>query len=406
MNRCTDVTGGTWEFSVLGQTALEPRATRKETAPRRILLISNRVMHYRVSVYNYFWRRFLDHGWEFRVAANDLQHANRQHCQFQLDVMPFHFARYRDHIRQTDPDVVILFLHLKDRMLWPLIHWLKLRGTPVAVWTKARNLDNLNNRYRNACFDYIHAISNGIILYTESLRRFISARCQHKTFVANNTVNFDEFPDIHESKSQIKAALNIPFEKVVLFAGRIGEERNRKKVDHLIDIFRTLERRDTGLVIVGSGLGDDLRRRLNPANTLYLGEVHDPGNVEISRMFKMADVCSIPGHVGLGLNQAFYWGLPMVTEEGKQPPEIEYLRNGENGFIVPENDVEALRARILQLVDDDTELRRLSRNAREDILANAPIEGMFQGFLGCVSFMARRRAGGRVSKWRRQRVTS
>ena len=123
-----------------------------------------------------------------------------------------------------------------------------------------------------------------------------------------------------------------------MFAGRIGEEQNRKKVDHLIDIFRELDRKDVGLVIVGSGLTEELRARLNPANTIYLGEVHDPENRQISRIFKMADVCSIPGHVGLGLNQAFFWGLPMVTEQGKQPPEIEYLRDGENGFIVPEDD--------------------------------------------------------------------
>ena len=57
----------------------------------------------------------------------------------------------------------------------------------------------------------------------------------------------------------------------------------------------------------------------------------------------MADVFAIPGHVGLGLNQAFYFGLPVVTEEGKHPPEIAYLKPGRNGFMVPENDLAALR---------------------------------------------------------------
>jgi glycosyltransferase involved in cell wall biosynthesis len=357
----------------------------------RILLISNRVMHYRVSVYNYFWRRFQAHGWEFLVTSNELQQEHQQHCEFAFQALPFQFARYRDHIGQVDPDVVILFLHLRDTILWPLIHWLKWRRVPVAVWTKARNLDHPNNPFRNVFFDYLHAISDGLILYTESLTRFVSARHRHKTFIANNTVNFADFPDIHESKAQIKTELGIPFEKVVLFAGRIGEEQNRKKVDHLIDIFRSLDRPDVGLVIVGSGLSDELRRRMNPTNTRYLGEVHDPGNVRISRIFKMADICSIPGHVGLGLNQAFYWGLPMVTEAGHQPPEIGYLRSGENGFIVPENNVDALRARILELIADEAKLRRLSANARRDILANASIEGMFQGFLNCVDFISRDR---------------
>ena len=84
--------------------------------------------------------------------------------------------------------------------------------------------------------------------------RFISERHRAKVFVANNTINFEDFPQIRESKEEIKQDLGIPFQKVVLFAGRIGEERNRKKVDHLIDIFRELDRSDVGLVIVGSGL--------------------------------------------------------------------------------------------------------------------------------------------------------
>jgi glycosyltransferase involved in cell wall biosynthesis len=208
-------------------------------------------------------------------------------------------------------------------------------------------------------------------------------------FVANNTINFADFPEVADSKERIKQELGIPFKKVVLFAGRIGEEKNRKKVDHLMDIFASLDRKDVGLVIVGAGLTDDLRARMNQANTIYLGEVHDRENRQISRIFKMADVCSIPGHVGLGLNQAYYFGLPMVTEHGNQPPEIEYLRDGENGFIVPEDDRKALEERLFQLIDNDAERERMSANARRDILQQASIETMFNGFLSCAEFIAR-----------------
>jgi glycosyltransferase involved in cell wall biosynthesis len=372
------------------ESVAPPEKGGQSAAPRkRVLLISNRVMHYRVSVYNYFWRHFQENGWEFAVLSNELQRQNQNQCQFEFVEKPFSFSGYRAEIRKFKPDAVILFLHMKDRILWPLIHWLKLAGIPVALWTKARNLDDPDNRIRNAFFDYLHFISDGLILYTESLKRFIPDRHRRKVFVANNTINFEDFPAIAESKDQIKRDLRIPFEKVVLFAGRIGEEKNRKKVDHLIDVFRDLDRLDAGLVIVGSGLSDELRARMNPANTFYLGEVHDPENRQISRIFTMADICSIPGHVGLGLNQAFFWGLPMVTEHGNQPPEIEYLHDGENGFIVPEDDRTALRDRLLFLLDNNLERQRMSANARRDILAHASIDGMFQGFLSCVSYLTR-----------------
>lgn len=359
----------------------------RQGGPRRVLLISNRVMHYRVSVYNYFSQRFRAHGCEFVVLTNEVQRQNQRKPEFELIERPFDFFRYRAEIRRINPDAVIIFLHLTDAILWPLIHWLKVARIPVALWTKGRNLNDPDNPFRNAAFDYLHTISDALVLYASSLIRFIPERCRGKVFVANNTINFEEFPSITETKEEIKREFGIPFEKVVLFTGRIGEEQNRKKVDHLIDMFREFQRTDVGLVIVGSGLTSELWARMNPANTRYLGEVHDPENKQISRIFKMADVCSIPGHVGLGLNQAFFWGLPMVTELGDQPPEIEYLRDGENGFIVAEDDRRALRDRLLLLIENDQERRRMSGNARRDILTHASIEGMFGGFHSCVRYL-------------------
>lgn len=359
---------------------------------KRLLLVSNRVMHYRVSVYNYFWRRFREYGWDYSVITSELQKQNRIPISFTLTEMPFRFLHYRRHIQQLQPDAVILFLHLRDRIIWPLLHWLKLAHIPVITWTKTRNLDDAQNPFRAALFNYVHRRCDALILYTDDLIKYVPPGERHKVFVANNTINFEDCPEVAESKEEIKRDLGIPFSKTVLFVGRIGEEQNRKKVDHLIDIFRDLKRNDLGLVIVGSGMPEALKARLNPRNTIYLGEVYDPQNLQISRIFKMADVSSIPGHVGLGLNHAFYWGLPVVTEEGLQPPEICYLEHGRNGFIVPENDTAALRDRILYLVDNDEVRAEFSANARADILKRASTEGMFQGFLECADAMSKKKA--------------
>jgi glycosyltransferase involved in cell wall biosynthesis len=355
---------------------------------KKVILISNKVFHYRVSNYNYFARRFREEGWEFIVRANELQRNNPYPPEFDFKEMPFRFSAYKEEILRIQPDVVILFMHLKDLMIWPLLHWLKLRSIPVVYWNKGINLEVRNPWLRNLPFYYIHSLCDGIILYSRHELKDIKPKNRSKVWTANNTVNFTVFPEIRQTKAEIKAEFGISFEKVVLFVGRM---RPVKKVEHLIETFNQIHEPGCGCVIVGDRMDYDLESMIRGTNIRYLGELFDPENIQVSKLFKMADLFVIPGDVGLGMNQAFYWGLPVVTEDGLQPPEIHYLKNGRSGFIVPENDIAALREKTLLLLKDDALRAEFSQNAREDIHREASVETMFQGFLQCVSTLARRK---------------
>jgi glycosyltransferase involved in cell wall biosynthesis len=322
------------------------------------------------------------------VLTGKLQEENQRSPEFSLQQLPCKFKQYRQAIAAADPAAVVLFMNLKDWYFWALIHWLKWQGIPFCFWAKGGHWDAKGSRVRGAFFNYVYGLSDALILYAERCRAFIQPSQRSKTFIANNTVNFDDYPAIADSKEEIKREFNIPFQRTVIFVGRMGAEGGRKRVDHLIDVFRGLDRNDIGLVLVGSGLSADLKKRMNPRNTVYLGEVHDPNDVQISKLCKMADVCAIPGHVGLGLNQAFYWGLPVVTEEDDHPPEITYLKPGRNGFIVPRGDLTALKERIFYLLENDGVRSQFSQHAREDIMAEASIEGMFSGFKQCVEYLS------------------
>jgi glycosyltransferase involved in cell wall biosynthesis len=203
-------------------------------------------------------------------------------------------------------------------------------------------------------------------------------------FIANNTINLEALPRVSESKEEIKREFGIPFQKVVLFVGRM---RDVKKVEHLVEAFNSIDEPGVGCVIVGDSMNYDLPSMMRRKNIMYLGEIFDPKNERMSRLFKASDVFCIPGDVGLGLNEAFHWGLPVVTEDGLQPPEIHYLTQGRNGFVVPENDIGALREKLLLLLRDDALRAEFSRAAREDIARDASIENMFSGFSSCVRAM-------------------
>jgi glycosyltransferase involved in cell wall biosynthesis len=351
-----------------------------------ILLICNQVPHYRVSVYNYLHRRFLENGWEFKVASNTMQPESKLQVKFDFREIEFNFSKYRRLIGEVKPDVVMLHLQLKRPFFWLLIHWLKFKRVPIVSWTKGANLDRPDSKLRYQLFNHAHTLSDALILYSNKQIGHISPRNRDKVFAANNTLNFEDYPEVRETREQIKAEFGIPFEKMVLFTGTMGIDGERKKVNHLLEIFRDLNRPDIGLVLVGGGMSDDCKAKLNPKNTRYLGQVHDSKNLQISKLFKAADIFVVPGHVGLGLNQAFYWGLPAITETGLQPPEIQYLKPGRNGFLVGENNLAELKVKMLYLLDNDAVRAEFSRNARVDILKNASIEGMFSGFRNAVEF--------------------
>jgi glycosyltransferase involved in cell wall biosynthesis len=349
---------------------------------KKVLLVSNKVFHYRVSNYNYFTRSFREHGWEFLVRSNELEKKNPFPLEFDFREMPFNFFQYKLEIERIRPDVVIMFLRLKDLIIWPLMHWLRLKGIPVVYWNKGINLEVKNPGLRNNFFYYVHSMCNAIILYSRKEIKDIRLKNRNKVFIAGNTINFKSFPDISNTREEIKREFGIPFEKTVLFVGRM---RSVKKVEHLIQVFNSVEEPGLGCIIVGDSMEYKLNDLIKKNNILYLGEIHDPQNLQISKLFKASDLFCIPGDVGLGLNQAFYWGLPVVTEEGLQPPEIHYLANGQNGFIVPENDLAALKEKIMLLLGDDRLRDQFSKNAREAILNEASIENMFKGFLDCVT---------------------
>lgn len=345
-----------------------------------VLLISNKTMHYRISVYNQFFKFFREKGFDFQLLTSEIEKANQNEILFPYRELDLQFNLYKKAILEINPDAVILFLHLKDKMIWPLMHWLKLRNIKFTYWTKGLNLDDPDNKIRNAFFKYVHNLADGLILYSDGERKYISKKNKEKISTANNTVNFTDYPEIPQSKEEIKEELNIPFAKVALFVGRMGIQGGRKKVDHAIRLFNELDNPDYGLIIVGSGMTELQKSKLNQKNTMYMGEIHDPEQFQISRLFKMADIFLMPGHVGLGINQAFYWGLPIVTEEGNQPPEFHYLLDGKNGFAVKEDDIRALKEKVLYLFENDEIRQSFSEQARDHIMREASIKRMFAGF--------------------------
>ena len=119
---------------------------------------------------------------------------------------------------------------------------------------------------------------------------------------------------------------------------------------------------------------------------------------DLAEIFAVADVFCIPGAVGLAINQAFYWGLPLVTIDGHHGPEIHYLRDGVNGFMA--KDSAEMAERLLLLLNDDDLRQRMSVAARSTADREAGPDRMSQAFVKAAQDALRERDS-RVRKSRR-----
>ena len=345
---------------------------------KKILLISNRVMHYRSRIYNKFFDLFKQNGYEFHVASNDFQKVDFPIRFIRHDV-PFCTKNYIKLINEIKPDVCINFLHLKDKLIIPLTFYCRWKKIPMIYWNHGINIKTPDAKLKNAIFHFIHTISNAIILYSPAQLKYLSKKNQQKTFIAKNTLDFSDVEkNALRAPDEVKRFYGIKEKKVLLYISRILPY---KGLDILLQQFKDCK--DIALVIVGGGINEQQQNIIDSTpHYYYLGEKY--GN-DVDEIYQMGDVFSTPGHIGLALNQAMFWGKPVVVLNKIHAPEIIYLKQGENGFIV-ESEAE-LKSKILEICNDDDLRNRLSASARRTYETEMQIENMFQGFIDAIHFV-------------------
>ncbi|WPP50285.1 glycosyltransferase family 4 protein [Catalinimonas niigatensis] len=349
---------------------------------KKVLLISNKVFHYRIPIYNFFYNKFKEHSIELSLLTNEIQDANNEKIEFPCLNEPFSPIKYCAIINEIKPDAIIFFLHLKDKVLWPILYYAKFKNIPLIKWGHMVNLKDQHNKFKVMLFDHIHNISAAIIAYSDDQKKFLKTKNLSKVFVAYNTIHFNIFPSISSPKKDLRKKYGVSYENVVLFVGRITEV---KRLDILLDIFSNYEIPNTGLVIVGPNMSDAYQKIIDKQNNItYLGAIYDHN--QINEIYSMSDIFCIPGTNGLSVNHAMFWGLPIITIASEvHSPEITYLIDGQNGYLV--NSEEELKDKIQYLFENKFHLKQLSLNAANDIRKNASIENMFEGFLKAVNFV-------------------
>ena len=343
---------------------------------KKVLLISNYVFHYRQKVYNYFADRFLEDGFEFHVLSNEFQNAGYAY-KFNAHTLPMTVSGYKKIIDQLDPAVVIVFLHLKDKIELPIIYYCKRKHIPVIFWNKGVSDTDPNNVIKNMIYHHIHNTCDALVTYTPEMVESFKEKNRKKLFIAYNTVDCTDIDKNKYDRESIKRKYGIREGKVVLYVSRLKES---KKIGRLLDALAGAD--DVAVVAMGAGITPELQAKFDSASNLYyLGQKYgDEGN----EVWAIGDVFSIPVSVGLGINEAIFWGMPTVTMQGFQPPEIYYLKEGKTGFIT-KNEVE-YKERLLALLRDESHLAYMQQECAKEYEREVSIECMYKGFMDAIRY--------------------
>ena len=138
----------------------------------------------------------------------------------------------------------------------------------------------------------------------------------------------------------------------------------RKGIDNLIKAFNQLNSSDAVLLIAGGGDQKENLKNLAKKNVdiKFIGYIEDK---EKAKYCSIADFFVFPTHYdswGLAVNEALYYGLPVISTDKAEA--IELIEEGKNGFIIPDNDIDALVKSMKKLLDDPKLLAKMKENVR------------------------------------------
>lgn len=229
----------------------------------------------------------------------------------------------------------------------------------------------------------------GCACYTENiadlLRPFVPER---NLFVARNTMDLGPMfaqrdALAAEGKAAVRRRLSIPPEgPVLVYIGRLIRE---KGTDMLLETWGRLTQEAPGaLLIIGDGPERAAMEEAVSARALqgvrFLGSLLQE---EAGPWLYASDLMLMPGYLGLAVNHAFAFGLPVASfryPEGGgikfHSPEVEYVRSGETGLLCSENTSAALAASVREVLADR---ERYSANALAYARAHLTLDRMVDG---------------------------
>ena len=237
-------------------------------------------------------------------------------------------------------------------VFWQTLAWCRARRVPAILWVESTGLDRRSGRLEVIKRLLMRSAAGFVVPGTAAFEYVCGLGVPAgRITIAPNAVD----PAIFGSASRTRA--NGGPCRVVAVA-RLSPE---KGVDVLLRATADLP---VEVVVAGGGPEESRLRQIAGPNVTFLGNVERDA---LPALYANADVAVVPSRSdtwGMALNEAALAGLPLVASSVAGGTR-DLIEEGVNGFRVPPDDPQALRAAILRLVEDEPFRREAGERSRE-----------------------------------------
>jgi glycosyltransferase involved in cell wall biosynthesis len=259
--------------------------------------------------------------------------------------------------RVLGADVVILG-GWNQPAFWEALMWCRRRGVPTIVWAESTQRDERSGRHELVKRQLLPRV-DAFVVPGRAAGDYLEALgvAEERIVVAANAVD----PDIFrvEPKARAEGACRL------ISVARLSPE---KGLDVLLAAVDGLP---VELVIAGTGPEEERLRQLAGNNVTFLGNVERDA---LPGLYAGADVAVVPSRSepwGMVMNEAALAGLPLISTTAPGGAR-ELVEDGANGFLVPPDDVGALRAAIVRMAEDPGFRLAAGQRSREIAAAFTP----------------------------------
>ena len=365
----------------------------------KVAFVTNLCAHYR---YKLFRLLSTEYGFDFYFFDNkkqtkeDVKHLTMFKDDKFLESSALGILR---RLRQTRYDVIIKCTNNKWVFLGCFIIAKVIKAKLVVWHTVWYYPDTIQYKFflSRLLMVILNNYTDAIVVYGEHGKKFLTDKGvkKEKIFIAWQTVDNDLFGRevSHNEIDSITNKLKLQKDKkIILYVGRLIR---LKGIEILLKSLRCLKDSKKAFTMLFCGDGD-MRKEITEYCIKENIEYRITGLIpyhELPVYYKIARVLVLPSITtktlkeawGLVVNEAFNQGCPAIVTDAVGAGVGGLIKDGENGYLIPEGNVKELTNALNSILEDDAIYQKMCLNALEEI-KEWNYERQVKGFLDAIEY--------------------